>query len=367
MPGPLIMEFIRMRDESFSFLKRLLEAPSPSGFEQPAQRIWREYVRPFADTVTTDRHGNVIAAINPKGRPRVMLAGHCDELGFMVNYINDQGFVHFRAIGGHDVGIIPGRRVVIHTKNGPVKGVIGKRAIHLMTDEEQKSPKPKIEDYWIDIAVKDKDEAKSLIEIGDPITYDVAYGEMRNGFAVSRAFDDKAGAFVVAETLRLIAEKRNGLRAAVFGVSTVQEEVGLRGAHTSAFGVDPDAGIAVDVTHATDSPDMDKRKTGEVNLGGGPAIARGANFNPVVFERLVEAAKKNGFPYQVEGEPRGTGTDANAIQLTRAGVAAGLVSIPLRYMHTTVEMIALGDAEQAAQVLTTFCLDLTAEVSLIPE
>jgi len=356
-----------MQDASLSFLKELLEAPSPSGFEQPAQRVWREYVKQFADTVTTDRHGNAIASINPKGKPRVMLAGHCDELGFMVNYINDQGFLHFLPIGGHDVGIIPGRRVLIHTKNGAVKGVIGKRAIHLMTEDERKNPKPKIEDYWIDIAVKDKDEAKKLVSIGDPVTYTVAYEEMRNGFAISRGFDDKAGAFTVAEALRLIAEKRKRLKAAVYAVSTVQEEVGLRGAHTSAFGIDPDIGVAVDVTHATDSPDMDKRKTGEVNLGGGPAIARGANFNPLVFDRLVEAAKKNNLPYQLEGEPRGTGTDANAIQLTRAGVAAGLVSLPLRYMHTTVEMLALSDVEQAAQLLSTFCLDLKPGTNLIPE
>jgi len=356
-----------MREESLSFLKALLSAPSPSGYEQPAQRVWREYVRPFADEVTTDRHGNAIACINPGGSPRVMLAGHCDELGFLINYINENGFLHFLPIGGHDVGIVPGRRVVIHTANGPVKGVIGKRAIHLMTPKERENPEPAFEKYWMDIAVKDRDEAKRLVAIGDPVTYDLAYEELRNGIAISRGFDDKAGSFVVAEALRLIAEKRESLQAAVYAVSTVQEEIGLRGAHTSAFGIDPDVGVAVDVTHATDSPDMDKRKTGEVNLGGGPSITRGANINPVVYERLVEAAKKNGFAYQVEGEPRGTGTDANAIQLTRAGVAAGLVSLPLRYMHTTVEMAALRDFEQAAELLTTFCLDLTPGASFIPE
>jgi len=356
-----------MREESLSFLKALLEAPSPSGYEQPAQRVWRDYVSSFADTVTSDRHGNAIAAINPGGKPRVMLAGHCDELGFMINYINDQGFLNFLAIGGHDVAIVPGRRVTIHTANGPVKGVIGKRAIRLMTQQERDDPKPKIEGYWIDIAVKSKDEAKELVAIGDPVTYNVAFEELRNGIAVSRAFDDKAGAFVVAEALRLIAENRADLKAAVYAVSTVQEEVGLRGAQTSAFGIDPDVGIAVDVTHATDSPDMDKRKAGEVNLGGGPAISRGANISPIVFDRLVDAAKKNEIAYQVEGAPRGTGTDANVIQLTRSGVATGLVSLPLRYMHTTVETIALSDMEQSARMLATFCADLTPDTSLIPQ
>jgi endoglucanase len=329
--------------------------------------VWREYVSKFADTVTTDRHGNAIAAINAGGKPRVMLAGHCDELGFMINYISDQGFLNFLPIGGHDVAIVPGRRVTIHTANGPVKGVIGKRAIHLMTQQERDDPKPKFEGYWIDIAVKSKDEAKELVAIGDPVTYNVAYEELRNGVAISRAFDDKAGAFVVAEALRIAAENRGALQAAVFAVSTVQEEVGLRGAQTSAFGIDPDVGIAVDVTHATDSPDMDKRKAGEVNLGGGPAISRGANISPIVFDRLVASAKKSEIPYQVEGAPRGTGTDANAIQLTRSGVATGLVSLPLRYMHTTVETIALSDVEQSAQMLASFCLDLTPDVSLTPQ
>ena len=356
-----------MREESLSFLKTILSAPSPSGYEQPAQRVWREYVGAFADEVTTDSPGNAIAAINPDGAPRVMLAGHCDELGFQINYINDDGFLYFNQIGGHDLAIVPGRRVVIHTANGEVRGVIGKRAIHLMTQEEREKPKPLIEKYWIDIAVKDKAEAEGLVAIGDPVTYDVAYWDMRNGVAASRAFDDKAGAFVVADTLRLVAEKREELKAAVFAVSTVQEEVGLRGATTSAYGVNPDTGIAVDVTHATDSPDMDKRKAGDVTMGGGPAIARGANINPVVFGRLVKAAKKARVDYQIEAAPRGTGTDANAIQLSRGGVAAGLVSLPLRYMHTPVEMLSLSDLTGAADLLTAFCLGLRKSTSFIPE
>jgi tetrahedral aminopeptidase len=355
-----------MRKKSLSFLKALLDAPSPSGYEQPVQRVWRAYVDQFAGELRTDVHGNAIAAINPGGSPRIMLAGHCDELGFQINYISKKGFLHFKAIGGYDLLIVPGRRVVIHTRNGPVLGVIGKRAIHLMTDTERSRPgKPEIEKYWIDIAVGSKQEAKELVEIGDPVTYDVAFQEMRNGLANSRAFDDKAGAFVVAEALRLLAEDGSSLKAAVFGVSTVQEEVGLRGATTSAYGVNPDAGIAVDVTHATDSPDMDKRKAGDIKLGGGPVITRGANINPVVFERLVEAAK--GAPYQIDAVPRGTGTDANAIQLTRGGVAAGLIGLPLRYMHTAVEMAALTDLEHSAKLLAAFCRGIDEDTSFIPE
>ncbi|HDS74569.1 MAG TPA: M42 family peptidase, partial [Firmicutes bacterium] len=268
------------------------------------------------------------------------------------------------------VAIIPGRRVQIHTKNGVVKGVIGKRAIHLMSDEERNKPKVEIESFWIDIAVENKDEALELVAIGDPATYDVGFDELRNGIATSRAFDDKAGAFVVAETLRILAENRGALKAAVYGVSTVQEEIGLRGATTAAFGVDPQVAVAIDVTHATDSPDMDKRKVGEVKLGGGPVITRGANINPVVFDRLVQAAsmKTNGDTpaYQIDAAPRGTGTDANAIQLTRAGVAAGLVSIPLRYMHTAVETVALTDLESSAQLLATFAQAVEPDTSFIP-
>ncbi len=360
-----------MREKSLSFLKAILAAPSPSGYEQPVQRIFREYVGGFADDVKTDLHGNVIAAINPSGSPRIMFAGHCDELGFQITYINDNGFLHFKAIGGHDVAIIPGRRVQIHTKNGIVKGVIGKRAIHLMSDEERNKPKVEIESFWIDIAVKDRDEALGLVAVGDPVTYDLSFDGMRNGVVTSRAFDDKAGVFVVAETLRILAENRDKLKAAVFGVSTVQEEIGLRGATTAAFGVDPQIGVAVDVTHATDSPDMDKRKAGEVKLGGGPVITRGANINPVVFDRLVQAASTktddgDDPSYQIDAAPRGTGTDANAIQLTRAGVAAGLVSIPLRYMHTAVEMVALADLESSAQLLATFAQAVEPDTSFIP-
>ncbi|MDP6126008.1 MAG: M42 family metallopeptidase [Candidatus Latescibacteria bacterium] len=353
-----------MRNESLSFLKSILTAPSPSGYEQPVQRLWRDYTRPFADEVSTDRHGNTIGSLNPDGAPRVMLAGHSDELGFLVNYINDDGYIYFVPAGGFDVAIIPGRRVLIHSADGPIKGVIGKRAIHLMSAEERSSPKPKIEDIWIDIGVKNKEEAQSLVTVGDCITYDVAYEDLRNGLATSRGFDDKAGSFVVAEALRLLSERQSDLQAAVFSVSTVQEEVGLRGAHTSAYGVDPDVGVAVDVTHATDAPDMDKRRVGDVTLGGGPALTRGANISPVVYDGLVETAENEGISYQVEAYPRGTGTDANAIQLTRSGVATGLVSLPLRYMHTPVEMMALSDMEATAQLLANYCLSLTPETKL---
>lgn len=352
-----------MRKESFSFLKKLVETPSPSGFEQPVQKIWRQHVAKYADSVRTDVHGNCIAALNEDGAPRVMLAGHCDELGFIVNYINDEGFIHFRTIGGFDVNTIPGRRVHIHTEHGPVLGVLGKKAVHLMKPEERKKA-VEPEDLWIDIGVKDRKEAESVVSIGDPATYTYPLEELRGDLVVARGFDDKMGSFVVAEVVRLLAGRKP--KAAVFSVSTVQEEVGLRGARTSAFGVDPQVGIAVDVTHATDHPKVDKPIAGETKLGKGPVICRGANINPVVARMLTDIARRKRIPYQMEAAPGGTGTDANAIQLTRAGVAAGLLSVPLRYMHTPVEVLSLKDLEDAAKLLAEFVMVLDEKTDFTP-
>jgi endoglucanase len=352
-----------MRKESLDFLSELIAAPSPSGYEQPAQRVWREYMAPFADQVKTDLHGNCIASKNEGEGPRLLLAGHVDELGFMVNYINDDGYISFATIGGFDVGIIPGRRVKIYSENGPVTGVIGKKAIHLMTSEERKKI-PKIHELWIDIGVDSKAEAEELVAIGDPATYAVGLEQLNGDLYMARAFDDKAGSFAVGEVLRLLEDE--SFDPAVYSVSTVQEEVGLRGARTSAFGVNPQVGVAVDVCHATDSPDMDKRKAGDISLGAGPVISRGPNFNPVVVDMLIEAAKEADIPYQMQGAPRGTGTDANAIQLTRAGVATGLVSIPLRYMHTAVEVLSLEDLANVSKLLAAFIRKVKADTDFTP-
>lgn len=352
-----------MHEQSLGFLKSLLEAPSPSGYEQPAQKLWRSYMTAHADRVATDVHGNCLAILNEKGSPRILLAGHVDELGFIVTYINDDGYIFFRTIGGFDLNIIPGRRVRIHTRNGIIPGVTGKKAIHVMTEDERKK-KLDFQDLWIDIGVKNRAEAQALVRVGDPVTYVDSFEVLRGDIVASRALDDKAGSFAVGEVLRLLAGR--SFSAAVFAVSTVQEEVGLRGARTSAFGVDPQVGIAVDVTHATDHPDMDKRRVGDVKLGGGPVIARGANINPVVERMLIQAAEEEGIPYQLEGEPGGTGTDANAIQITRSGVATGLISIPLRYMHTAAEVLSLEDVSNVSRLLAAFITRVTAKTDFTP-
>lgn len=354
-----------MRKASLDFLKAMLAAPSPSGYEGPVREIWMKETAAYADEIAADVHGNGIASLNKSGQPRVMLAGHMDELGFQISYISDDGYLSFETIGGFDLAIVPGRKVVVHTAAGPVSGVIGKKPIHVMSPEDRKKI-PEKHELWIDIAAGDGKEAAKLVEIGDPVTYGPNFEILRGDVAVSRGFDDKMGAFIAAETMRRVADSKRKLKASLFSVATVQEEVGLRGARTSAFGVDPLVGIALDVTFATDHPGMDKRKSGDVKLGGGPVISRGANISPIVFDRLVATAKRKKIPHQICAEPGGTGTDANAIQLTRSGVATGLVSIALRYMHTPVEILSLKDLDTTAALLAEFVLGLDDKTSFIP-
>lgn len=353
-----------MRKESLEFLKALLEAPSPSGYEQPAMKVVREYVSPFADEVRTDVHGNLIAALNPSGSPRVMLAGHCDQIGMMVRYITDEGFIHFAAIGGIDTAVLAGARVLIHTKNGPIPGVVGRTAIHILPPDEQ-SKLPRIEKLWIDIGAKDKKAADKLVTIGDPITFDLPVTMLQQDLLAAPGVDDKIGGHVCMEALRLLAADRPS--CAVFAVATVQEELGLRGAITSAYHINPDVGIAVDVTHTTDYPNSEKSKIGDVTLGKGPVLDRGANINPRLWELLLDTAKRAKIPVQLLAAPRATGTDANAIQLSRGGVATALVGIPNRYMHTPSEIISLGDAEKAAKLIAATVKSIDQGLSFIPE
>ncbi len=353
-----------MRARSKQFLKDLIDTMSPSGFEGEASRVWRDYVSTFADEVRVDVHGNTIAVVNPGGKPVLMLAGHIDEIGLMVRHVDENGYLYFGPIGGWDAQILQGQRVWVQGKNGErILGVVGKKPIHLLEPKEREQV-PKLHDLWIDIGAKDKDDALKRVDIGAPAVVALGMEDLGNGILVGRGFDDRVGAFVVAEALRLAKQKK--LQAAVYAVATVQEEIGLRGARTSAFGINPDVGIAVDVTFSTDYPGVDKRKIGEIKLGGGPVIARGPNINPRVFDLLVEIARKAKIPYQVEGIPYGTGTDANVIQLTRAGVATGLVSIPNRYMHSPVELVHEKDLENIARLLAAFAARLTPKTDFTP-
>jgi len=354
-----------MQKDRLRFLEDLMATWCPSGFEEEAQEVVRLRLADHADELRTDVHGNVLAGVNVGAPLRVMLAGHADEIGLMISHIDDSGFLFFRTIGGVDPNVLCGQRVVVHGEGGPVLGVIGRKAIHLLTEEERKQPL-KIDDLFIDIGAKDGKEAARHVRVTDPATIDVGLRYLLNDMAVSRAFDDRIGSFVVAETLIEVARRKPAV--ALWAVSTVQEEIGLRGARTSAFGLDPHVGIAVDVGHTSDyaTAERDKRKLGDIKIGHGPILCRGPNINPVVGAGLERVAKARKIPYQFQAEPSGTGTDANAIQVSRSGVATALVSVPNRYMHTPVELISLRDADHTIRLLTEYVLSLKPTDTFIP-
>jgi len=341
------------------FLERLMDAISPSGFEEEAGRVWADAARAFTPDVWRDQHGNTYARLNKGGHPRIMLAGHVDEIGVQITHINDKGFLHFAPIGGWDPQILHGQRVRLRTRKGRVLGVVGKKPVHLLKPDERDKV-TKLDDLWLDIGAKDARQARTVVEIGDPGAVACELVELLNGRLACRAMDDKIGAFVVLEAARRLA--KTNLAAEVVAVATVQEEIGLRGATTSAYALDPQVGIAVDVNFATDFPSMEgeQKRLGEIKLGGGPTITRGPNANPVLFALLVATAKRHRIPHQVVAEPRGTGTDANEIQLSRAGVATALVSVPNRYMHSPSEMVSLDDADHAAALIAATAARITA-------
>ncbi|MEX0704825.1 MAG: M42 family metallopeptidase [Planctomycetales bacterium] len=352
-----------MDDSALEFLKNLLISPSPSGYERPVQEVVRKYAGAFADDVRTDWHGNVIASVNPQGSPRIMLAGHCDQIGLLVQHIDGKGYLRVTPVGGWDVQMLIGQRLQVWTKSGPLLGVIARKPIHLLTNEERKNV-PEMKDLWVDVGAKSEEEARGLIEIGDPVTLELGYRELRNGLAAAPGMDNKVGAWVVTEALRQVAAAKP--RAAVFAVSTVQEEIGLRGAQTSAFSIDPQLGIAVDVTHATDCPTIDENQHGRVALGKGPVIVRGPNVNPVVRQRLMALAAEAEIPVQPNALSKAAGNDANVMQVSRGGLATGIVAIPNRYMHSPVEIVSLSDLEHAARLIAKFCLSLDDSSDFTP-
>ncbi|MEI6808907.1 MAG: M42 family metallopeptidase [bacterium] len=352
-----------MEKQSVRFLKELMAIPSPSGFEAGVQNVIRERMNEYCDDVTTDVCGNVIGVVNPKAPTRLMLSGHCDEIGFMITYIDDKGFLYFASVGGVDPGIATGQRVRVHAVDGDVMGVIGRKPIHLMESQEM-DKQPKLHELWIDIGAKDKKDAGKAVKVGDYVTFDVGFIELRNDLVCAHGFDDRAGAFSVVETLRLLKGRK--LKVAVYGVASVQEELGLRGAKTSAYGIDPHIGIAIDVGFATDFPTSDPKRVGECFLGKGPTLHRGPNINPGLGASMEKIARDKKIPFQVTAEPRSTGTDANVMQVNKSGVATALVSIPNRYMHTPVEVISMKDLENTSRLLAEFICSLNGKADYIP-
>jgi putative aminopeptidase FrvX len=354
-----------MRQESLAFLKDIVNTPSPSGYEERAAEVYRKYAASFADKVTTDVHGNVAAILNPDAEMKVMLAGHIDEIGFIIHYISEDGLLYFSGIGGHDSVIPIGQRVWIHGKER-VPGIIGRKAVHLL-DEDERKKKPELRDLWIDIGATSRAEVEAVIQLGDVATFQAEFEHLMGDRATARGFDNKMGGFIVAEAARLL-KADGGLDAnvGVYAVGTVQEEIGLRGARTSSYSIGAQTGIAVDVNHAIDYPTVSKTRYGALDVGKGPSVMRGANANPMVFRLLTEAAKEAEIPYQVDVAPGGTGTDGNAMQINRGGMAVGIVGVALRYMHTPCELLSLTDVENCAKLLAAYCRKVRPDTDFTP-
>jgi endoglucanase len=355
-----------MRPESLAFLKSLLDTPGPSAFEAAPSRVWRREAEAFADEVRADVSGNSYATLNPGGRPRVMLAGHIDEIGVMVTHIDDEGYVSFDTIGGWDHQVFVGQRVRLLGREGPVDGVVGKKAIHIM-EKDDREKVSKVEDLWIDVGAVSREETQRRLRIGDPGVLAAGVIEFPNGRLVSRCIDNRIGAYVVLEAARQLAS--DGPPAAgVTAVATTREEIAATGggARSSAAALEPDVAVVVDVTHATDYPGIDKRKHGDYRLGGGPVLSRGASVSEAVFDLLAAAAEAEGIPYAIEAASRDTHTDAEAIFNAHRGVATALVSVPNRYMHSPNEMIALDDLDRTARLLAAFVRRLPADADFIP-
>jgi endoglucanase len=347
-----------MRTESLAFLRTLVNTPSPVGHEVRGQRLWLDYASQFAEETFSDAYGNCVAVLNKGASPRLMLAGHADEIAMAVNFINEEGFIYVRKMGGVDAAITKAQRVVIHARRGPVKGVVGNVAPHLSRHDDEKPKPPRMHDLFIDVGANSRKEAEKLVQIGDPITLADEFDLLRGDLAVARAFDNRIGTFAVAEALRLLKESSGKLRAEVCAVSNVQEEVGLLGARQIAYSLKPDVALVVDVTHATDYPTVNKCQHGDVKIGKGPTITHGGCNHPEVVARLEAVAKVKKIPLQHEAMSSTSGTDTDAIFWTRGGIASALISLPNRYMHSPVEVVSLKDLAMIPELLAAFALSL---------
>jgi endoglucanase len=350
-----------MRSQSLDFLKELVNTPSPTGHEARGQRVWLDYVKKFADETYTDAHGNAVAILNKGGSPRIMLAGHADEIGMTVNYVDDNGFISVRKLGGVDAAIMKAQRVTVHSRKGPVSGVVGNIAPHLTKSSGNNNSDrkvPQMDDLFIDIGVSSKKEALKLLQIGDPITLVDDFQLLRNDLAVARAFDNRIGTWAVAEALRMLSKEAKKLNAEVCAVSNIMEETGCWGSRQIAYSLQPDVALVVDVTHATDCPTVSKQLHGDVKLGNGPTVSHGGSNHPEVLARVEEVAKKAKIELQHEAVSNTSGTDTDAIFWTRGGIPSALISVPNRYMHSPVELISLKDLQQVPELLAAFSLSV---------
>jgi putative aminopeptidase FrvX len=346
-------------------LRDLLLARGTSGYESAPAGVWRKAASSFA-TVSTDAIGTPLALVAPgKGAPRsprrLLVMGHIDEIGLLVRHIDDDGYLWFGEVGGWDPQILVGQRVVIDTRSGPIKGVVGKKPIHLLGPEEAKKA-PEVKELHIDIGAKDGEQARAMVRVGDPAVIDADPVELPNGRLAARALDNRLGSFVALEAARLVA-KAGGARWELAAVAATQEETTFGGSRTSAFALAPDAAIVVDVTHATDAPGIEIKRAGKHELGSGAVIARGSTLSQGIFELLYDVAQDEKIPFTIEASGRATGTDADAVHLSRGGVPTGLISIPVRYMHSPVELVQLEDVYACARLIAAFAMRLDAKTS----
>jgi putative aminopeptidase FrvX len=342
-----------------ALLDKLLRAPAPSGHEGPAAAIWREAAS-FA-ALSTDGLGSSVARVG-EAAPLLAIVGHIDEIGLVITHIDEKGFLWFKPIGGWDPQILVGQRVEVQGVDGPVPGAVGRKPMHLL-DAEQRKKVVELKGLHIDIGAADRDDAAGMVRVGDPAVIAAEPVRLAGRRLSSRSLDNRLGAYVALEALRR-CEERGSLSASFAAVAAVQEEIGLFGARTSAFAIQPDLAIAVDVTHATDAPGIDEKEIGSHPLGSGPVLFRGSTLSPKLFELLVEAAEGAGIEHTVGATGERTGTDADALQISRSGVPTGLVAIPLRYMHSPVEMVDLADVEAAVELIAAFTARLDGDVDL---
>ncbi|HMX83066.1 MAG TPA: M42 family metallopeptidase [Saprospiraceae bacterium] len=334
-----------------TFLEKYLNNASPTGFEYPGQKLWIEYIKPFIDEWHSDNYGTVYGVINPGQDYKVVIEAHADEISWFVNYITDDGFINVIKNGGSDHLIAPSKRVNIHTKNGFVKGVFGWPAIHVRNGKEP-SLTPTIENIFIDIGAKNKEEVlEKDIHVGTVITFEDEFMMLNNKYYVGRALDNRIGGFCIAEVARMLKDKNIKLPYTLYIVNSVQEEIGLRGAEMIAHRIKPDVAIITDVTHDTNTPLMTKSKLGDIKSGNGPTVTYGPAVHNKLLELIIGAATENEIPFQREAASRSTGTDTDAFAYSNAGVPSALISLPLRYMHTTVEMANKSDVENVIKLI----------------
>ncbi|MGB7325816.1 MAG: M42 family metallopeptidase [Rubripirellula sp.] len=347
------------------YFEDAIATPSPSGFEERIQQLTNDYISPSADEVRIDLHGNLIASAGNTDGPRLMYAGHCDQIGMLVSFIDDLGFLYAQTIGGWDPQQLIGQAMTVWTDAGAVPAVISRKPIHLLNSKERLKV-VELNELWLDIGAKDKAEAQSVVRVGDPITLELSHRTLLHDRVSGPGMDNKTGMWTVIEAMRRATSRSKPLDCHLHSVATVQEEIGLRGAKTAAGSINPTVAIAVDVTHASDCPTIEKQKFGDISIGGGPAIFRGPNINRKVAERLIELCESNSIPYQLAAVGKATANDANALQVHGGGVATGLVAIPNRYMHSAVEVISMDDIDHAAELLALFAASYSSEDDFTP-